>query len=255
MLLKISDKLIGYENEFSTFKKLFTEDKLPKTILLEGQRGIGKFTFATHLINFFLSKVKTDIFDNINKNTNVTILNKNEKDKEYKIEEVRKIINLCNLKISDDKPHFVLIKDINFLNNNSVNALLKIIEEQKNNIFFIFTANSSAPLSETLKSRLFVQKFFLKRFYYKQIIDNYFFENNIEENFELQDFETPGLQIRCFLSSNITDMNFLKKENEEFFYNIFSKKLLSRKNMLSNLKKLKLNLALKNDIKFMFKKY
>lgn len=255
MLLKISDKLIGYENEFSTFKKLFTEDKLPKTILLEGQRGIGKFTFATHLINFFLSKVKTDIFDNINKNTNVTILNKNEKDKEYKIEEVRKIINLCNLKISEDKPHFVLIKDINFLNNNSVNALLKIIEEQKNNIFFIFSANSAASLSETLKSRLFVQKLFLKRCYYKQIIDNYFFENNIEENFELQDLETPGLQIRYFLSSNITDMNFLKKENEEFFYNIFSKKLLGHKNMLSNLKKLKLNLALKNDIKFMFKKY
>ena len=256
MLLKISDKLIGYENEFDIFKKLFESNNLPKTILIEGQKGIGKFTFAIHLINHFLNQVKTDIFSNLDRCQNLMVLNKNEKDKEYKIEDIRKIINLSNLKISDEKKYFVIIKDINFLNNNSINALLKVTEEQKNNVFFIFTADSSKPISETLKSRLFVQKLFLKKQFYKTVIENFIFENNITYEYEINEEETPGTQIRQSLISNIGDLNSLKKENEDVFLNIFSKKIISQDtDFLSNLKKLKLNLALKNDIRFMFKKY
>ena len=48
--------LYGYEKYFNIFNKLYLKKKLPNTILLSGQKGIGKSTFAHHFINslFFL---------------------------------------------------------------------------------------------------------------------------------------------------------------------------------------------------------
>ena len=48
--------LFGYQNYFNSFIKLFDKNKLPNTILLSGQKGSGKATFAYHLINYLLSK-------------------------------------------------------------------------------------------------------------------------------------------------------------------------------------------------------
>ena len=60
--------LFGYDNYFNLFKDLYTNNKLPNCILLTGQKGIGKATFAYHFINFLLS----------NKLKNEYILNKFE---------------------------------------------------------------------------------------------------------------------------------------------------------------------------------
>ena len=50
------------------------------------------------------------------------------------------------------KPRFVLIDNIELLNINSVNALLKVLEEPNDNIFFILI-NSNKKILPTLKSR------------------------------------------------------------------------------------------------------
>ena len=50
------EKLYFYEQYFELFTKLFNKGLLPKKILLTGQSGIGKSTFAYHLINFILSQ-------------------------------------------------------------------------------------------------------------------------------------------------------------------------------------------------------
>ena len=44
------EKLYYYEKYFELFTKLFSKNLLPKKILLTGQSGIGKATFAYHLI-------------------------------------------------------------------------------------------------------------------------------------------------------------------------------------------------------------
>ena len=52
--------LFGYQNYFNSFIKLFHINKLPRTILLSGQRGSGKATFAYHIINYLLSYNEKD---------------------------------------------------------------------------------------------------------------------------------------------------------------------------------------------------
>ena len=49
-------RLYGYKRYFDLFKNLFAKKKLPNCILLSGQEGIGKSTFAYHFINSLLSK-------------------------------------------------------------------------------------------------------------------------------------------------------------------------------------------------------
>ncbi len=46
-------RLYGYNLKFNLFKKLLTNNRIPKCTLLTGPKGIGKSTFAYHLINYF----------------------------------------------------------------------------------------------------------------------------------------------------------------------------------------------------------
>ena len=48
--------LYGYESYFKFFIKLYEKNKLPNSILISGQKGLGKSTFTYHFINFLLSK-------------------------------------------------------------------------------------------------------------------------------------------------------------------------------------------------------
>ena len=48
--------LYGYKKYFDLFKNLFEINKFPNCVLLSGQKGIGKSTFAYHYINYLLSR-------------------------------------------------------------------------------------------------------------------------------------------------------------------------------------------------------
>ena len=52
--------LFGFNNYFNSFAKLYKKNKLPNTILLSGQKGSGKATFAYHFINYLLSSNESD---------------------------------------------------------------------------------------------------------------------------------------------------------------------------------------------------
>ena len=61
-----SDELFGYNDLFKKFINLYDNNKLPKNILLSGEKGIGKFTFIFHLINSIFSKNTQIKYDNLN---------------------------------------------------------------------------------------------------------------------------------------------------------------------------------------------
>ena len=48
-------KLFGLNDYFHDFINVYKLKKLPKVILLTGEKGIGKFTLSFHLINYILS--------------------------------------------------------------------------------------------------------------------------------------------------------------------------------------------------------
>ena len=54
--------LYGYDYYFNLFLNLYKKNKLPSAILLNGQKGIGKATFAYHFINFLLSRNEENFY-------------------------------------------------------------------------------------------------------------------------------------------------------------------------------------------------
>ena len=157
-------RLFGHDKNFNFFKELILNKKLPKVLMLNGEKGIGKFTLVNHLMYFYFDKLNYDKKNKIindkssfyiqfteNLFSNIIYLNGSEF-KNIKIEEIRKLKNdLLKTQIKDDK-RFVILDDVDSFNSNSLNALLKIIEEPNNN-YFILINNKSKPVLETIKSR------------------------------------------------------------------------------------------------------
>ena len=75
-------KLFGLDAYFMELVNLYKRNNLPKPIILNGQKGLGKATLAFHLINFILSSDEENKYDlknfqiNQNSHTFKTILNK-----------------------------------------------------------------------------------------------------------------------------------------------------------------------------------
>ena len=141
---------------------------MPNQILLTGQKGVGKSTLAYHLINFILSENEEHSYDE--KNLKINILNKSFKliagnvspnfhlidisvgSKSINIDQIRDLIKNLNKSSFNNKPNFILIDNTEYLNKNSINILLKDLEEPNKNTFFILINNQKRLLS-TLTSR------------------------------------------------------------------------------------------------------
>ena len=251
MLLKISNKVLGFDNEQNLFQNLYVKKKLPQAIMFQGLEGIGKFTLCLHLVSSFLKKSMNEIDENLNNNDNVLVIKKEDSNQMFKLEDIKKIINFCQLKSFDEKPRFIIMKNSNYLNNNSVNALLKLIEEPPKNTYFLFTCNLLDQNLKTLNSRFFIKKLFLNKKFYKQIINNFGSNNNLENlKIEYDIKDTPGFYLRKYIYNLNPNLEKLKKDNEKLFYNILCEKVLNaNENNSKILKLIKLNLFLNNDIK------
>ncbi|MFL2894817.1 MAG: AAA family ATPase [Candidatus Pelagibacter sp.] len=160
--------LYGLEDEFFEFVKLYDNKKLPNKILLSGQKGIGKCTLAYHLINFILSQnedfsynLKNLTINQENKsfrlikngsNPNFNLIDVKTEKKKIDIDQIRNLINNLNKSSLNSKPRFILIDNIEYLNLNSINALLKILEEPNENTYFILI-NNNKKITPTILSR------------------------------------------------------------------------------------------------------
>ena len=160
--------LFGHETQFTNLTGLYANKKLPNKILLSGVKGIGKSTLAYHIVNYILSYDEDFSYniknfkinpDNksfkliINKsNPNFILIDINEDKKNIDINQIRHLILTLNKSSFNTKPRLVLIDNIELLNTNSINALLKILEEPNDNINFILI-NNNKKILPTLKSR------------------------------------------------------------------------------------------------------
>ena len=170
MSLKPSTQLnlYGLKTEFNQFVKLFKNSRLPNKILLSGEKGIGKCTLAYHLINFILSNDESYSYNlnslsinpentsykliQNNSNTNFYLIDIDNEKKNIDISQIRKLIDALNKSSFNSKPRFVLIDNIEYLNISSINALLKILEEPNENIYFILI-NNNKKIYSTILSR------------------------------------------------------------------------------------------------------
>ena len=169
-------KLYGLSSFLEKFIELYKNQKFPNKILLSGQKGIGKSTLAYHFINYVLSdkqEYKYDLenlkinFENQSyktilngSNPNFYLIDVSPEKKFIDINQIRELISKLNKSSFNKYPRFVLIDNIEFLNKNSINALLKTLEEPSMDIYFILIHNNKKILS-TLLSRCISYKIYL----------------------------------------------------------------------------------------------
>ena len=172
-----SKELYTFKKEINFISNLYVNRKLPQTILFTGEKGIGKLNVAYHLINFILSKdedneycITTNKINSNNKTYNLLLKNIHpnlflislkDKKKNIDIEQIKNMKNFLNITSFSNKPRIVLIDGSEYLNLSSSNSLLKSLEENLNNVFFILVHDIKKKLLTTIKSRCIQFKFFL----------------------------------------------------------------------------------------------
>ena len=244
--------LFEHNDEFTNLVNLHSKNKLPNQILLSGERGIGKCTLAYHFINYVLSLDENYSYDlnnfeinNENKsykltqnktNPNLNLIDVNDDRKNIDINQIRDLISNLNKSSFNSKPRFVLIDNIDLLNINSINALLKILEEPNDNIIFILINNNKKVLP-TLKSRCLNFKISLTNVQSINIINKILNKNIFESvSKELINFySTPGELYKLIIFSNEIDINLESISLREFISLIISKKYYKKESSIKNL--------------------
>ena len=244
--------LYGHHFEFCNFIDLYKDRKLPNKILLSGEKGIGKSTLAYHLINCILSTDEEHSYDKKNFTINPEnksfklILNKSnpnfisidiEDDKKsIDINQIRNLILNLNKSSFNTKPRLVLIDNIELLNINSVNALLKIVEEPNDNIYFILI-NNNKKILPTLKSRCLNYNIHLKS---KESFDisNKILGENIKDLIHEQMvnyYSTPGLILNLLNFANTNNVDLTQMNLKDFIKKIISEKKFKKDQFIRNL--------------------
>ena len=250
----INTKLYGYNNLFLNFKKLYDNNILPNKVIFSGSNGIGKSTFAYHFTNYILSldeENKYNFNDNIisennysynliskSRHPNFFLITNDDEKPNIQISKIREMINFTNKSSFNNKCKIILIDNVEQLNINSTNSLLKIIEEPNNGIYFFLIHNSKNKILDTLSSRCIKYNFLLnnntKEDIVKKLLNNNFF-NNLNDDFK-NIYNSPGNIISLYnfftdngINENISISNFLKLIIDEKLYkrNLYIKNNLS----------------------------
>ena len=151
-----SSRLFGLTDYLSNFINLYNKNKLPIVIVLTGEKGIGKFTMSFHLLNYIFSQKTKSLYDLDNFKINSEnfyykkilsnvfenfIYINNGDQKKVSIEDIRKIkITLSSAPLTNI-PRFTIIDDVERLNLNAANALLKLVDEPSDLNYLILINN------------------------------------------------------------------------------------------------------------------
>jgi len=205
-----SIKLISFEKNFNEMINLYDGGNFPKVLLLNGMKGIGKFTLVFHFLNYIYSKnekttynIKENLID-INSKFYNSILNQTcrdviflqaEEGKNIKLDDIRNLKAVLSQSSLSQKSRFIIIDEVEFLNTNTVNALLKTLEEPSKNNFFILINNQQTNLIETISSRCLKNNIFLNLSQRKKILKYLIEDRKINLLIDDEEKLTPGLLI------------------------------------------------------------
>ena len=263
-------KLLSFKENFKELVNLSLKNNLPNKLLFSGNNGIGKLTFAFHLINYLFSydeegsynlenneiDINNKSYKLVSNNTHPNLLLIDSIDKKFiEVSKIREILNFSSKTSFSNKKKIVLINNVEKMNINASNSLLKILEEPSTNLFFILIHSSHKKLINTINSRCIKFNFFITEPEKEQIIKNVIqddFYDSLSSDFKIrylspkfyidlynfiikEKIELNDLNINFLLDYIFNKQNYLKDdyvlENlqiliEIYFYN----KILSRNN-------------------------
>ena len=257
--------LFEHKEIFNQLYKLSKNDILPNKILLSGEKGIGKSTLAYHLINFVLSENEENSYDYENNkinsenksykliqnksNPNFYLIDVQEDKKNIDINQIRELIINLNKSSFNKKKRFVLIDNIELLNLNSINALLKILEEPNENINFILINNNKRVLP-TLKSRCLNFKVFLTKDQSIKIVNQLLNDdiNTIINNKLFDYYTTPGKLFKLIRLSKEYNLDLVNFDLNTTLKTIIKDKIYKKNNAITEIIYSFIELYFRNNI-------
>jgi len=235
-------QLFNFENIFLNIINLYDKKKLPNKILFSGSKGTGKATLAYHLVNYVFSKKEEFPYDvnkfkinDLNKSYKLILNNSHPNfhlidvltDKKIiEISQIRQMINYANKSAFNNRERIVLIDNAENLNLNSLNALLKIVEEPNENIIFIIIFDNTKKILNTLKSRCLKFNLFLT---FDQSIEtvNTIIEKNVYDLISkdlINHYNTTGDFINLINFSLLSKIDLSEISLKKFLINLIDEK-------------------------------
>ncbi len=229
-------KLIGHETYLEKFVTLYENNELPSKILLSGRKGIGKSLLAEKfLYKIYNSNNDYELIKN-KSHPNVLNIKKNNDKKNIEIDQIREIIKFTNQSSFNNKSRFIIIDDVEFLNINSSNALLKNLEEPNQNVFFILIFNAEKFLIDTIKSRCIEFKLNIDHENTRLIVNSCFNENiydQINSNF-INYYSTPYFLISLINYMNEFELSFSETTVDDLLVNLINNKHYNKHEFVRN---------------------
>ena len=153
--------LAGNEKIKTAVLNAISKKRIPHAIIIEGEEGLGK-----HTLSDFLSMAAVCGEDNapckvcknchladIKSHPDISVTLPEEGKKNISVAQIRSLKNETFVKPHQAKKRVFVIDGANTMNEQSQNALLKVLEEPPGDIVFILITESKAALLDTIISR------------------------------------------------------------------------------------------------------
>ncbi len=265
MAKDISDKYISiHQPKISLFEKIISGGNIPHALLFSGLEGLGKKDVAIKFAEMILSigrtvkaenksEVEFDLFGapvnpepQVNTSSidpevtakiaagthmDLYLLEKKDEDKKnIGIDEVRAISRFLSLTPGESKFRVAIIDSIDDFNQNSANAILKILEEPTHNTILILLCHATANILPTIKSRCVEIKFApLSKNDFLSFFNN---ENDLDDLYKLSG-GSPGIAMEIIKTESL--------ESLEKYQRILKEKVININEVISLTKEIKEN--------------
>jgi DNA polymerase III subunit delta' len=147
---------IGNERAVEFLDRSLSNDRVANFYIFSGIQDLGKFSLARDFIKNTYIKDLADLKfkDNfLETNSDFSVLEREEDKKNISIEQVRSLIGRFKSSSFLDSYRTAIIRNAEDLNENSSNALLKLLEESGDKTLVVLTVSDIDQLAKTIVSR------------------------------------------------------------------------------------------------------
>ncbi len=160
----MSFPLIGNAKIQSTLENALKEHRLPHAVLIDGDIGTGRHTLAAYLSRAAVCSSDNTPCDDCHQcrlalehnHPDITTVSLEDGKKNISVAQIRQLRNDAYIKPHQAASRVFIIESADTMNEQSQNALLKVLEEPPGNVVFILIAQNKSSLLDTVLSRCVV---------------------------------------------------------------------------------------------------
>ncbi len=153
--------IVGNDMLKTTVKNFITEKRIPHAILIEGDYGTGKHTLAKFLTRAIVCSEEGSPcgnchnchLANIDSHPDIAIISAEDGKKSITVSQIRDLRNEAYIKPHQAQKRVFVIDGADTMNEQSQNALLKVLEEPPSAVMFVLIAENKSSLLDTINSR------------------------------------------------------------------------------------------------------